>query len=105
MYAISACESRVESGVSQLDDDSRNAVGLTARGAFLLWLRAPPTGSVLVSYRENLLPRVLGFELGVVVSYVLLRLLDELVIRLGLYDLATRAMDSLHECLLWWSVL
>ena len=56
--------------------------------------------SVLVGDREDLLLRVLVYEFRVVIPHMLLRLVDQVVIRLGLDDFATGAMDSLHERLL-----
>jgi len=70
----------------------------------VLWVRAlPPTGSseprlvsVVVGNREDLLSRVLAFELWVVLPHVLLRLFHQLVVRLGFDYLATGAVDCLH---------
>jgi hypothetical protein len=56
--------------------------------------------SVVVGNRENLLPGVLGYEFGVVVTHVLLRLLYELVIRLRLDNFATGAVTCFHSRLL-----
>ena len=58
------------------------------------------SGSVGVGDREDLLLRVLVYEFRVVFPHMLLRLVDQLVIRLGLDDFTTGAMDSLHERLL-----
>jgi hypothetical protein len=55
---------------------------------------------VLVRHLQDLLPRVLAYEIRMIGGNVLFDLLDQHVLCLAFDVLAARAMDNFHGCLL-----